>query len=44
MEGCILGCLVTRGAARMGENKEHYSLTTPKIIENIGFTFDALVS
>ncbi|CAD8078433.1 unnamed protein product [Paramecium sonneborni] len=41
IEGCILGSIVTRKAAKNAENKEHFSLTTPKIIDHIG---DALYS
>ncbi|CAD8077779.1 unnamed protein product [Paramecium sonneborni] len=43
IEGCILGSVVTRGAAKRAENKEHFSLTTPKIIDHIGDTLYSIV-
>ncbi|CAK78011.1 unnamed protein product (macronuclear) [Paramecium tetraurelia] len=44
IEGCILGSVVTRRAANLASNKEHYSLTTPKIIDHIGEALYSIVT
>ncbi|CAD8163803.1 unnamed protein product [Paramecium octaurelia] len=44
IEGCILGCVVTRRAANMASNQEQYSLTTPKIIDHIGQALNSIVT